>query len=61
MVRREVPFYEVDREIWPDIRKAEAFIRRKDLLDLIDEYMPEMLENNAWEQFRDESGKRSAE
>ena len=59
MFRREIPFYEVDRELWPDIRKAEAFIRRKDLLDLIDEYMPEMLENNAWEQFRDEFGKKS--
>ena len=54
MVRKEIPFYDVDRELWPDIRKAEAFIRRKDLLDLIDEYMPEMLENNAWEQYRGE-------
>ena len=53
-VRSEIPFYDVDRELWPDIRKAEAFIRRKDLLDLIDEYMPEMLENNAWEQYRGE-------
>ncbi|MBQ9911266.1 MAG: histidine ammonia-lyase [Lachnospiraceae bacterium] len=54
MVRREIPFYDKDRELWPDIRKAEAFIRRKDLLDLIDRYMPELLENNAWEQYRGE-------
>ena len=51
-VRKEIPFYDVDRELWPDIRKAEAFIRRKDLLDLIDKYMPDMLENNAWNQVR---------
>ncbi len=51
-VRKEIPFYDTDRELWPDIRKAEEIIRRKDLLDLIDEYMPEMLENNAWGQVR---------
>ena len=26
----------------------EKFIRRKDLLDLIDEYMPDLLDNNSW-------------
>jgi histidine ammonia-lyase len=51
-VRKEVPFYETDREIWPIIRTMEAFIRRKDLLDLVDLYMPEMLDNNAWGQVR---------
>lgn len=51
-VREEVPFYETDREIWPIIRTMEAFIRRKDLLDLVDLYMPEMLDNNAWGQVR---------
>ena len=47
-VREIVPFYDKDREIWQDIRAIEDFIRRKDLLDLVDEYMPEMLDNNAW-------------
>ena len=28
--------------------------RNGDLLDLIDRYMPELLENNAWEQYRGE-------
>ena len=51
-VRKEVPFYETDQEIWPIIRTMEAFIRRKDLLDLVDLYMPEMLDNNAWGQVR---------
>lgn len=51
-VRKEVPFYETDQEIWPNIRAMEAFIRRKDLLDLVDRYMPEMLENNTWGQVR---------
>lgn len=51
-VRKEVPFYETDQEIWPNIRAMEAFIRRKDLLDLVDLYMPEMLENNTWGQVR---------
>ncbi len=53
-VREEVDFYEIDREIWPDIRAMEGFIRRKDLLDLIDEYKPELLENNAWGRFRED-------
>jgi histidine ammonia-lyase len=53
-VREEVDFYEIDREIWPDIRAMEKFIRRKDLLDLIDEYKPELLENNAWGRFRED-------
>jgi histidine ammonia-lyase len=53
-VREEVDFYEIDREIWPDIRAMERFIRRKDLLDLIDEYKPELLENNAWGRFRED-------
>ena len=47
-IRSIVPFYDKDREIWPDIRAMEKFIRRKDLLDLIDEYMPDLLDNNSW-------------
>ena len=51
-VRKEVAFYETDQEIWPGIRAMEAFIRRKDLLDLVDLYMPQMLDNNTWDQIR---------
>ena len=54
-VREFADFYEVDREIWPDIRNMEKFIRDKTILDLIDRDMPDMLENNAWGQFRGES------
>ncbi len=53
-VREEVDFYEIDREIWPDIRAMEKFIRRKDLLDIIDAHKPELLENNAWGRYRDD-------
>ena len=33
-VREKVAFYEIDREIWPDIRAVEAMIRSGELLDL---------------------------
>ncbi len=42
MVRGNVPFYDVDREIWPDLRKAEAMIRSEKLLDLTELLLPEL-------------------
>ena len=40
-VRKEVAFYEVDREIWPDIRAVEKMIRSGELLDIVKEYIPD--------------------
>ena len=34
-VRSEIPFYEVDRELWPDIKAAEALVRSGELLDIL--------------------------
>ena len=34
-VREKVAFYEIDREIWPDIRAVEAMIRSGELLDIV--------------------------
>ncbi len=53
-IRCMIPFYDKDREIWPDIRLMEAYIRRKDLLDMIDKYMPAILENNSWGRSRED-------
>ena len=39
-VRKTVPFYEVDREIWPDLRSCEAMIRSGELLELVRRQMP---------------------
>ena len=39
-VRRHVAFYEVDREIWPDIRACESMIRSGELLELVRQYLP---------------------
>ena len=40
-VRKEVAFYEVDREIWPDIRAVEKMIRSGELLDIVKKYIPD--------------------
>ena len=40
-VREKVAFYEIDREIWPDIRAVEAMIRSGELLDIVKEYIPD--------------------
>ena len=40
-VREQVAFYEVDREIWPDIRAVEKMIRSGELLDIVKEYIPD--------------------
>jgi histidine ammonia-lyase len=39
-VREKVAFYEVDREIWPDIAVIEAMIRSGELLTIAKEYLP---------------------
>ena len=41
-VRQEIPFYETDREIWPDIRAIEALLRSGELLDIAEELVPEL-------------------
>ena len=40
-VREKVAFYEIDREIWPDIRAVEEMIRSGELLDIVKEYIPD--------------------
>ena len=40
-VREQVAFYEIDREIWPDIRAVEKMIRSGELLDIVKEYIPD--------------------
>lgn len=40
-VRKKVPFYEIDREIWPDIAEIEKMMRSGELLDIVREYMPD--------------------
>ena len=41
-VREKVAFYEIDREIWPDIRAVEAMNRSGELLDIVKEYIPDV-------------------
>ena len=40
-VREKVGFYEVDREIWPDILEVEKMIRSGELLDIVKEFIPD--------------------
>lgn len=40
-VRAKVDFYEIDREIWPDIRACESMIRSGELLDIVRQYLPD--------------------
>ncbi|MCR5303525.1 MAG: histidine ammonia-lyase [Lachnospiraceae bacterium] len=47
-IREIIPFYDKDREIWPDIRAIESFIRSRELLDMITEKMPDVHNNNTW-------------
>ena len=42
-VREKVAFYEVDREIWPDIRACEDMIRSGELLAIVKEYLPDLV------------------
>ena len=39
-VRKTVAFYDVDREIWPDIRACEGMIRSGELLEIVKKYLP---------------------
>ena len=34
-VRKDIAFYEIDRELWPDIKAAEALVRGQELLDIL--------------------------
>lgn len=40
-VREKVDFYEIDREIWPDILEVEKMIRSGELLEIVREYIPD--------------------
>lgn len=40
-VRESIDFYEIDREIWPDIQKVEAMVRSGEILDIVHQLMPE--------------------
>ena len=40
-VREKVAFFEIDREIWPDIAAVEKMVRSGELLEIVKEYMPE--------------------
>lgn len=41
-VREKVPFMEVDRELWPDIREVEKMVRSGELLEIAEEILPEL-------------------
>lgn len=40
-VRGQIDFMDTDREIWPDLRKAEQMVRSGELLHIAAEYFPE--------------------
>lgn len=40
-VREKVAFFEIDREIWPDIRICEEMIRSGELLEIVKEFIPD--------------------
>ena len=40
-VREKVPFMETDRELWPDILQVERMVRSDELLDIVEELVPE--------------------
>ena len=40
-VREKVAFFEIDREIWPDIRACEEMIRSGELLDIVKKFIPD--------------------
>ncbi len=41
-VRQTVAFYEIDREIWPDLRACESMIRSGELLELTAQFLPDL-------------------
>lgn len=40
-VRKSVDFFEIDREIWPDIKAVEAMVRSGEILDIVAENAPD--------------------
>jgi histidine ammonia-lyase len=40
-VRAKVDFFELDREIWPDIQEVEKMVRSGEILEIVKEYLPE--------------------
>jgi len=40
-VREKVDFFEIDREIWPDIAEVEKMVRSGELLKIVKEYIPD--------------------
>ncbi len=42
-VREEVPFMDVDREIWPDINAVEKMVRSGELLEIVHAIVPEFI------------------
>lgn len=40
-VREKVEFFEVDREIWPDIAEVEKMVRSGELLEIVRKHMPD--------------------
>lgn len=40
-VRKQVDFYEIDREIWPDIKAVESMVRTGELLKIVLETVPD--------------------
>ena len=41
LVREKVPFFEIDREIWPDIEAVKQIVYSGELVELAKEYIPE--------------------
>lgn len=41
-VREKVAFFEIDREIWPDIKAVEAMVRSGELLEIADQILPDL-------------------
>ena len=41
-VRQRVAFYEVDREIWPDIAEVEKMVRSGEILELAHRHIPDL-------------------
>ena len=41
-VRKVAPFYEIDREIWLDIRAVEKLVRSEELLRIVEQYLPDL-------------------
>ena len=40
-VREKVAFFEIDREIWPDVAEVEKMVRSGELLEIVHEMMPD--------------------